>query len=654
MKNHFVLTCFFLVNALSAYAGTDSWVPATNGLWRTAVNWSSSQVPSTSFDPTIIANAGTKTVTVDAATPVANLSVRTLSISAPGGSINTLLLDSLPSAFITGRPFTIGSGGVVRVTNSTLSVLDTFDITAGNLTLDSGTIDTTPNLVDVRVGRASGATGTVTLNGGILRCFGFRIGELAGSQGVCTISGGTLFSTSVVDMGELLNSPGTLNIVSGQLIATNDITRVGNLAPGTLNQSGGSSQLSFLSIGDNASGTMNFSGGSLVVTPNSDLDVTRVGNFADSQLNISGGTVWLRGDFHVADNPGINATVTLSGGTLTATNGLVAIGRYGIGLMTVTNATAWLTNASVGRHTGATGTFNLQDGGSVSCVDDLSIGRFVDAVGHVTVSGGLLSLTNDNIWVGRDGIGDLTISAGRIRSKSMFVGMSEFGTNAPQGNATFNGGITTVSSRLIIGSSLISTGQVNMSGGVLAVTNTLANGTIDVDSGKFSLTGGTLLADALVVTNSSTQMNFSSGTLQLGSLSVSNGLPFIVGDGVNPAVLQLQGGTYFFADSLVISSNATVTGCGTIIGATMNNGTLNLTCVQSTPVLISSIARSGNTATVSFSTTAGKTHLLEYKNALIDPAWTTILPGVVGNGTVTNLLDAAATNTTRFYRIRIQ
>lgn len=654
MKIQAVLTSLALLGTTCLHAGSDSWVATTNGLWRVAANWSSAQVPNTNFDPTTIANSGTKTVTIDSSTPPANLIVRSFSLSAPLGSTNTLLLIDLPTPFTTQRPFTIGSGGVLRITNSSLTVFDTFDVLAGNLTLDSGTIDTTPNLVDLRVGRASGATGTVNLNGGTLHCFGIRMGELAGSQGVCNLNGGTLYCSSVVDMGELLNSPGTLNLLSGQLIATNDLTRVGNLAPGTFNQSGGTSQLSFLSIGDNASGTFNFSAGSLVVTPNSALDVTRVGNFGDSQMNISGGSVWLRGDFHVADNPGISGTVNLTGGTLVATNGLVAIGRYGIGYMTVTNATAWLTNASVGRHTGATGTFYVQDKGSVFCVDDLSIGRFVDAVGHVAVTGGMLSLTNDNIWVGRDGNGDLALSTGNIRAKSMFVGMSEFGTNSPQGNVSLNGGTAVLSSRLLIGSPLISTGQVSMTAGLLAVTNNTGTGAININAGTFALAGGTVIVDDLIITNPGSQFTFAGGQLRSGALMVSNGAPFVVGDGINPATLLLQGGTYVFNDGLVISSNSIVTGCGTIIGNTTNNGTLNLTCAQAPTITIQSLARAGNTSTVSFTTLAGKTHFLEFKDALNDLAWTSILPGIVGSGGTTNVSDLSGTNLSRFYRVRSQ
>src|SRR5262249_3790690 len=163
-------------------------------------------------------------------------------------------------------------------------------------------------------------------------------------------------------------SSGTLALVSGQIFVTNDIMRVGNVGPGVFNQSGGTAALAFWSIADNASGTANISGGQVTVTPKGPLDATRGGNFGTGHLNISGGTVWLRGALHVADNPGIQGSVLMTGGLLVATNDLVAIGRYGIGDMTVTNATAYFTNTSVGRHTDASGTLNVQNGGSVFAV----------------------------------------------------------------------------------------------------------------------------------------------------------------------------------------------------------------------------------------------------------------------------------------------
>jgi hypothetical protein len=651
----FVIGTAALLAAIHGQAlTTNSWSSSTSSLWSVATNWSAVQLPDTSFDYILITNFGSKTITMDASTAALNRSVRNLIVTAPAGSTNTLLIaDVAGPAFTTSRPLTIGSGGVLQVTNSSLSADDAFDVTAGAVILDSGLIDTTPNFFDVRIGRASGGTGTMTVNGGVLQTYGLKVGVLGNSRGQFTLNGGTVLAASVVSLGESLNSTGTVSIVSGQFIATNDITKVGNVSGGLWTQTGGSAMLAFLSIGDNAPGTLNLSQGDLTVTPNSPTDITRVGNFGEAKLNIGGGSVWLRGEFHVADNPGVQGSVSITGGQLSSTNALVAIGRYGIGELTITNATAFFTNTSVGRHDGAIGTLTVKSGGSALLVDDLSIGRFANAIGHTIVSGGLLSLTNDRIWVGREGVGDLTVNSGTVRARSLFVGMSPDGTNAPQGTVNLPGGTILISSNVVIGTALVSTGQVNVSGGTLIVTNAVAGGSVTVDSGTFDLLQGMVIADQLRLTNSSGQFNFSGGVLELRNLTASNGAPFVMGDGVNAATLQLDGGTYVFSDGLVISSNATVTGCGTIIGTISNNGTLNTNCGPALPI-ISAITKSGNTATVFFPTVSGPTYSLEYKNTLVDPTWTPILPGFPGTGAPANLQDTNAIGSARFYRLHVQ
>ncbi len=83
------------------------------------------------------------------------------------------------------------------------------------------------------------------------------------------------------------------------------------------------------------------------------------------------------------------------------------------------------------------------------------------------------------------------------------------------------------------------------------------------------------------------------GTLGLINAAISNGLDFVVGDGVQTATLKLQGGTLNFGAGLTITNHATLTGAGTIrdtmttvygtvspgtagIGALTNSGTLTL------------------------------------------------------------------------------
>jgi len=459
------------------------------------------------------------------------------------------------------------------------------------------------------------------------------------------------------------NATGVANIAGGELIATNDITRVANLGTGQMNISGGSATFAFLSIGENltSSGTVNLSGGQLIMRPRTTNDWLRVGNLGNGQLNISGGTAFVRSELHLADDLISTGTVFLTGGQLIATNEITAIGRHGTGQMLVSNATAFLTNVSVGRHDGSVGTFELQNNAQASLADALSIGRFANSIGHVLVSGGLLSLTNDTIWVGREGYGDMSISNGTVRASSAFVAVSSVTpdpntgdpvTNSPSGSLILAGGSLQVSSSFLVGTESICTGQVSIVGGNLLITNSSNNGTLAVSSGTFNLTQGAVSVDKLLLTNATGQLVFSGGTVRAKSATVANGAPFVVGNGTTPATFQLMGGTYSFANGLVISSNAMVTGCGTIIGNITNFGTLATNCTTS--FSISSITMTANVARIFISTLAGSNYVLEYKNTLSETSWIPILPGVVGNGQVMFLSDTNANTATRFYRVRLQ
>lgn len=400
--------------------------------------------------------------------------------------------------------------------------------------------------------------------------------------------------------------------------------------------------------------------------PRDTNDWLQIGNIGVGQLTMSGGTVLAFGELHVGDDSsGLgtgSGTALVTGGQIIATNDTTAIGRYGPGQMTISNATAWLTNVSVGRHDGSVGTLTIQSNSQVYLLDALSIARFSNSVGHVFIQGGLLSLTNDIIWVGREGNGDMTVTSGTVRAAGAFVAVSTVVTdavsslpvtNVPFGTLTLTGGNTVLSSNLLVGSSGISTGQVSVLGGNLSVVGSGLPAYVSVGSGSFNLSQGGLSVDDLFLTNSTGSFVFNSGTVQVKNAVVANGSPFVVGDGIHPAALELLGGVYSFANGLVITNNATVTGCGTIIGNISNFGTLATNCGPTT-VTITQTIKAGTTNTVYFTTLSGSNHVLEYKDSLTDASWTAILPGVIGTGTATNMADTNATTPTRFYRIHLQ
>jgi hypothetical protein len=77
------------------------------------------------------------------------------------------------------------------------------------------------------------------------------------------------------------------------------------------------------------------------------------------------------------------------------------------------------------------------------------------------------------------------------------------------------------------------------------------------------------------------------------------------------------------------------------------------TSVAASPVTILNPAHAGAVTTFSFLSQSGHTHFVEYKNALTDVSWTS-LTNITGNGSITNVTDSSASNSTRFYRVRSQ
>jgi len=672
------LAIVIVLSAVSAQAAND-WNASASGLWRTAVNWSLGTAPSnrSNENPTQITNAVSKTVTIDSATGSGNLAVRALTVSAPVGSTNTLALVNIPlgTPLTTSNPLLVGRRSILAITNSAVSLSDSFDILdstvildsgslicaascdlqSGSLIVNSGTLTATLGTTGIRMGRFSGANASFKINGGTVNTLRVTLGSVSGSQNSLTLAGGTLICSDSLSLAQLPATTGSATMTAGNLIVTNGTTKIADRAAATLTQSGGNTTFADLSIGDLGFGTYNLSGGTFTVTPRTSTDLTIIGNLENGDFNQSGGVAVVRNEIHVADFGGVVANLNLTGGEFFATNDLVAIGREGMGNLTISNALVVLTNTSIGRHFGSSGNMTVLAGANAFLIADLSLGRLAGASGQLFVTDGALSLTNDDIWVGRGGSGDMTVSGGTVRAKNLHVGSSDDGTNAPSGTLQLTGGNTLLSAGFFLGTSGLSSGSATVSGGNLIATNSSGNAGLVIADGTFTFSQGTIVADTLVMTNGSGQFAFNNGVLRSKGMMVANGQPFTVGDGINPATLELQGGTYTFANGLVISPNATVTGCGTVIGSVVNNGTYNNPCGTSSPsITIRSLAKVGNTVTVFFSTLTGSNHILEYKTNLTTPTWNAILPGVIGNGSVMWKADSTATNAARFYRIKVQ
>jgi hypothetical protein len=281
-------------------------------------------------------------------------------------------------------------------------------------------------------------------------------------------------------------------------------------------------------------------------------------------------------------------------------------------------------------------------------------------------------------------------NGGTVLAPGLFLGL-----NGP-------GGFGTLSNSLIV------------AGGNLVLTNFSANAQMNIYNGTFSMNGGVIIVDSLLMTNGpQATARFSAGTISSKGSSVANGSQFVVGDGTNVATYTLLGGEHSFVDGLHISSNAFLTGCGTINGpVTVDTGgavladcggtltftgivtnkgvmrSINGTVLESYGILlndnvidiinggipnfqgsfvnngvilgsnsvqISQISVSGNDILIQTLSVMGHSYQLQLAGCLDVPTWNDFIASQTGTGGVLTFIDSGgATNApTRFYRLDV-
>ncbi len=474
------------------HAQTNSWTNSGSGLWATDGSWLLGTAPAD--NPVVyITNAGSKTVTVDAATPGGNLRVTNLTISAASGAINTLYL-----------------GG-----NATpLGVLGTLSLGANSsLVLDNGQLVTTNNAAAI----GQSGVGLVTVSNGAWLAQTVNLGPNSGSRGVLNVFGGTnTFANLSVGYGSS-TATGSVLLASGALIVTNGTTWVGDAGAGEMTVSNGTFVTKYLTVGNAATGrgVLTLAGGSNVVTHT-------------GTSFILGGTA------------GSTGTVLMTGGQLDTTAGTAAnIGSAGVGVMTVSNGIWRASTVNVGLNARSSGSLTIA--GGTNFLNTLSVGGSSSATGAVLLTGGQLLATNAaataRINVGDSGVGTLTVSNGTLLSQYLYVGniAGSSGTLALDGGTSV---VTRAGSSFFVGYNANSTGKVVLAGGQLDTRNVSAYvGYSGI--GSMIASGGTWLATTIYAGysgGSSGALNFSSGTnvlsfanLYLGNAANSTGTLAITG-----------------------------------------------------------------------------------------------------------------------------
>jgi hypothetical protein len=263
----------------------------------------------------------------------------------------------------------------------------------------------------------------------------------------------------------------------------------------------------------------------------------------------------------------INGSVTLHDGTFNATNGSqLYIGSTNTGSLTVSAGVFRAYYPIVGINPGGNGTWHVA-GGTNIVTQVFDVGDSLTATGIVKVTGG--SLETPNIYVGLFGNGSLLVSNGYFQCDGQVDVASQQGS---QGRFIAAGNALCYVGRIVVSEGPGATGLVQVADTALVVVD----GTLENRSGTVRLDGGGLFVNHLLLLNTNGQFLFRRGGLSANICTVTNA-PFIVGDGTNVALFQLNASgsnTNLFSRGLRISPNASLTGNGIITGPLTNSGVI--------------------------------------------------------------------------------
>jgi hypothetical protein len=313
----------------------------------------------------------------------------------------------------------------------------------------------------------------------------------------------------------------------------------------------------------------------------------------------------------------------------------------------VSNGTSRINGIRVGNLAGSHGVLNLA--GGTNNISNIFVGAFsTTATGTVWMAGGRLS--SSFLYLGNQGMGQMTVSNGNPLMNDMFVGAAAGG----QGTLTLAGGSSSMYSSLTLGAADCSaTGTVIVAGGNLFVTNAAHSAVLEVQSGTFILNSGVVDVDIFVMTNPCAHFIRTGGTLSYTSAILLSSRDDD-GDGIPNGYEQAHD-----LDPLnAVDANLDPDGDGMsnlqeyLAGTDPQDSTSSFR--------ITSEVKTGNNVRVTWMTGVGKTNALQWTAGTGNGSYATNTFAnlfIVTNttGTTTNYLDVGgATNRpARFYRVRL-
>ena len=312
-------------------------------------------------------------------------------------------------------------GAVIKNTSGTASTLYTYSGTVGSgVVTDNITVGRFP----VATATWTGAAGDndVTTPGN-WNCYDSSSNLLPGAlpmtattvtisdEPEAIASSGAALAWKWLDLGTVANKTGTLTFNSGSTfslpLTSNRALQMGTVA--------------------NSTGILNVNGGNVTIGC---LNAPSAANNAKVTVNVTGGTLTISGWTDFGRNSSANATFNQSGGTVNA-GGNLWIGRSNSGTATynLSNATLNQTGGTLdlGESSGCKGIFNMSGNSTLTSTVNYSLGR--NGVGEMTISGGTTSLRNVYVGHQNSARGTITQTGGTFTlgnsNTSMFIGQAQ-------------------------------------------------------------------------------------------------------------------------------------------------------------------------------------------------------------------------------------
>jgi T5SS/PEP-CTERM-associated repeat protein len=473
------------------------------------------------------------------------------------------------------------TGGQIIALNTDLNIGGLFGPATGLLTISNGTA----SVQNVFVGGQGGGTGAVLMAGGTLSSGSFYLGSSSVRNQLIASNGAAVFTTGDgfigFDTGAHSNSAALSGPATRWSISSN--LYVGNLGAqnrlAVNNGAGVVSSNSYLGFD-----LLSISNTALVAGPGStwsntgDLFIGWNGR-GNQVLVTNGGKVWNR-DSELGRNGSSNNFVLLSGaGSLWSNAGKILLGRSGFGnQIRVTNgAVLSCSGATFGVSTSSRSNQVVVSGPGSAWSNSTYLSLGEDSAGNSLVisNGGVVACANCTIASGTpSGSNDAVL----VGAGSLFAVATDL-VVGHQGRANrlavTDGAEVFVGRGLILGNHPTATNnRIEINGGTVRAPSAGTFGGFDVRRGTNVINSGQVEVGLFWCTNTLGFFEFNGGTLATGTTTNNNGRLFTVGNGTNLATLRLNGGSHFFANNLVLSTNATLTGSGTIFGAVTNRGTI--------------------------------------------------------------------------------